>query len=297
VLLEIDVNGIDMSVVIAQMAPADLEDVTAFWTTMDGIGLNESDSMEHLNTFLRRNVGLSLIARSGGRVVGAVLCGHDGRRGYLHHLAVAPSHRRQRIGTALVERCLSNLAILGIQKCNIFLYADNDDGAAFWRKTAWLDRSDLKLMQRPTAGQVHAIIIRRADSSDSPILAELNQRLIRDEGHRNRMSLAELESRMKKWLTGEYAAHLFELNTAVIGYALYRRDSDCIYIRQFFIRSDYRRRGHGRYAFEWLVKNVWTDQRQLRLEVLVENHVGIAFWRSLGFAEYCITMERANSTP
>jgi GNAT superfamily N-acetyltransferase len=145
--------------------------------------------------------------------------------------------------------------------------------------------------------QVHIMIVRQGDPSDSAILALLNQELIRDEGHHNRMSLAELESRMKEWLTSEYAAHLFELNTAVIGCALYRRDTDCIYVRQFFIRSEYRRRGHGRYAFEWLAKHVWTDTRRLRLEVLVQNHVGIAFWRSLGFADYCITMERENSTP
>ncbi len=136
---------------------------------------------------------------------------------------------------------------------------------------------------------------RQANLADSHILTELNQQLIRDEGHRNRMTPTELEARMQGWLVGEYEAHLFELDTTIIGYELYRRDPDCIYIRQFFIRPEYRRQGHGRFAFNWLAQHVWTDQR-LRLEVLVGNHAGIALWRSLGFADYCITMERDDST-
>ncbi len=136
---------------------------------------------------------------------------------------------------------------------------------------------------------------RQAALADSPVLAELNQQLIRDEGHRNRMTLTELEARMQEWLDGEYEAQLFELDATIIGYALYRRDPNCVYIQQFFIRPEYRRQGHGQFALNWLTQRVWTDQR-LRCEVLVENHAGIAFWRSMGFTDYCITMERDDST-
>jgi ribosomal protein S18 acetylase RimI-like enzyme len=146
-----------MSVPIVEMTAADLKDVLAFWTTIEGIGLGESDTVEHLDSFLRRNVGLSLLARSEGRIVAAVLCGHDGRRGYLHHLAVAESHRRQRIGTILVDRCLSILALIAIPKCNIFLFADNDKGAVFWRNTHWCDRGDLRVLQRPTSAAISDI--------------------------------------------------------------------------------------------------------------------------------------------
>ena len=136
---------------------------------------------------------------------------------------------------------------------------------------------------------------RQAALADSTMLAELNQQLIRDEGHRNRMTLTELEARMQEWLDGEYEAQLFELDATIIRYALYRRDPNCVYIRQFFIRPEYRRQRHGQFALNWLTQRVWTDQR-LRCEVLVENHAGIAFWRSVGFADYCITMERDGST-
>jgi putative acetyltransferase len=138
-----------MAVEFFPMTNVDLPEVLELWTTIEGIGLNESDTRECLNEYLQRNPTLSILAREDDCCIGAVLCGHDSRRGYLHHLAVAPTHRRQRIGTMLVERCLSNLAAIGIQKCNIFVYADNDDGTEFWRKTGWQERNDLKLMQHP----------------------------------------------------------------------------------------------------------------------------------------------------
>jgi N-acetylglutamate synthase len=133
---------------IGAMSPADLAEVISFWRTMKGVGLNESDTPECLAIFLERNPGLSLIVRHSQKIVGAVLCGHDGRRGYLHHLAVAPECRNQGLGTKLVERCLGQLGELGILKCNIFVYNDNDPGTIFWRKNGYKDRSDLKIMQR-----------------------------------------------------------------------------------------------------------------------------------------------------
>ena len=118
---------------VSPITPSDLEAVLNFWSQIPGVGLNESDTVDHLTTFLRRNPDLSQIVRDKGRIVGAVLCGHDGRRGYLHHLAVATEWQGCGIGTRLIETCLSGLQQLGIRKCNIFVYADNDDGMAFWR--------------------------------------------------------------------------------------------------------------------------------------------------------------------
>ena len=91
---------------------------------------------------------MSFIARDGGQLVAAVLCGHDGRRGTLHHLAVATSHRNQGLGKALVERCLGRLRDAGIRKCGILLFANNAEGERFWRATSWFERSDLKLFQQ-----------------------------------------------------------------------------------------------------------------------------------------------------
>lgn len=128
----------------------DYDDVIAFWKQQAGVGLNESDERDRIALFLDRNRGLSFVVRDGGRVVGAVLCGHDGRRGYLHHLAVASSHRKQGIGKELVQLCLKRLHEAGIQKCNIFLFDGNSEGEGFWRAVRFQNRPDLKLMQRAT---------------------------------------------------------------------------------------------------------------------------------------------------
>lgn len=101
-------------------------------------------------TFPQEESGAQSCCDSSGRVIGAVLCGHDGRRGYLHHLAVARKWRRQGVGRALVVACLEKLRSEGIPKCNIFLFASNAQGRAFWRRLGWNVRADLRLVQRET---------------------------------------------------------------------------------------------------------------------------------------------------
>src|SRR5713226_567603 len=121
---------------------------------------------------------------------------------------------------------------------------------------------------------------RPATSSDARLLGAMNQQLIRDEGHRNRMSAGELEQRMAGWLQGEYSAVIFEREGEPAGYALFRVESEYVYLRQFFVKPDMRRQGIGRAAIDWLVKNVWNEIGRIRLEVLVENKTGIEFWRA-----------------
>jgi putative acetyltransferase len=139
-----------MALEIRAMVAADYDEALSLWRQSEGIGLSGADSPEAIAAFLARNPGLSLVVRLGGRLVGAVLCGHDGRRGYLHHLAVALAHRGRGLGTKLVEACLAGLAAAGIEKCHIFLRADNRNGEAFWRNIGWTDRTDLKMMSRET---------------------------------------------------------------------------------------------------------------------------------------------------
>jgi len=139
-----------MGVAISAMTACDLEAVLGLWSQMDGVGLNESDTPDQLRAYLDRNPGLSLIARDSTRLIGAVLCGHDGRRGYLNHLAVAPEYRGRGLGRQMVESCLAALRVIGILKCNIFLYADNEPGAQFWNCCGWAARNDLKVLQRQT---------------------------------------------------------------------------------------------------------------------------------------------------
>ena len=123
----------------------------------------------------------------------------------------------------------------------------------------------------------------------------MNQRLIRDEGHRNSMSAAELEDRMRNWLVNEYQASIFSVDGSIAGYALYKHEQNWTYLRQFFILPELQRRGLGRAAMQWLVQNPWRNARRIRLDVLVGNTDGISFWRSVGFQDYCITMEMDTS--
>lgn len=122
---------------IREMTIDDYEEVAALWKTTDGVWFDEDDELEKLDVYLRRNPGLSFVARCKGRVVGTVQCGHDARRGYLHHLAVAPEYRRKGLGATLVERSLARLAELGISQCNIYVLGDNAEALKFWKATGW----------------------------------------------------------------------------------------------------------------------------------------------------------------
>lgn len=289
---------------IQPMTAEDYDEVAALWQATEGVGLDDdTDTREGIASCLARNPGLSFVARQDGRITGAVLCGHDGRRGYLHHLAVAPQCRRKGIGRALVEACLMNLGNIGIRKCNIYLFSDNEDGDHFWRHIDWKERIDLKVLQKRTLRATSATVAprpspgssmryRNATAAVARTLAQMNHQLIRDEGHRSRMSVGELEQRMRSWLEGEYQAVLFEDGQGAAGYALYRREAEWVYVRQFFVRPERRRQGIGRAAWAWLRENPWRDAPRIRLDVLIGNASGLRFWRSLGFEDYCITMER-----
>ncbi len=130
------------------MMMADYDDARALWERTEGIGLSDADSRPNVEVFLLQNPGLSFVARSDAALAGAVLCGNDGRRGYLHHLAVAPEMRRGGIGKRLVELCFEGLSRRGIRKCHIFVKADNEEGKRFWRRVGWTERIDLVVMSR-----------------------------------------------------------------------------------------------------------------------------------------------------
>ncbi|SHN83082.1 GNAT family N-acetyltransferase [Desulfitobacterium chlororespirans] len=128
----------------------DYDAVIELWQNTEGIGLSEADSRENIRRFLARNPYLSSVAEKDGEILGAVLCGHDSRRGYLHHLAVRSDQRLQGIGKRLVNISLQNLKAEGIDKCHIFVFRDNGKGIAFWAQNDWEARLDLTIMSRYT---------------------------------------------------------------------------------------------------------------------------------------------------
>ena len=128
------------------MAIEDYDDVVSLWEAAEGVGLSDADSRESTAAYLAHNPGLSFAAHDEGQLVGAVLCGHDGRRGYVHHLAVRRSHRRRGIGRTLADRCLAALRREGIHKCHLFVFSENREAVAFWRKIGWTQRIELVMM-------------------------------------------------------------------------------------------------------------------------------------------------------
>jgi ribosomal protein S18 acetylase RimI-like enzyme len=129
--------------------PFTIEDhasATELWKHSEGVSLSTADSRENIEYYLQSNAGLSFVAFDGGQLVGAVLCGHDGRRGYLHHLAVHPDHQKRGIGKALTARCLRALAAKSIQRCHLFVYGQNRAAREFWARIGWFERTDLVMM-------------------------------------------------------------------------------------------------------------------------------------------------------
>ncbi|MEL6138420.1 MAG: GNAT family N-acetyltransferase [Cyanobacteria bacterium J06628_6] len=130
---------------IREMILADHEQVVTLLTETSGVTLREADGQERTGAYLARNPGLSFVARSGNELVGMVMCGHDGRRGYLQHLLVKPAYRGQGIAQLLVQYCLDALEAIGILKIHLFVLKENERGAAFWRSQGWQQRADVTM--------------------------------------------------------------------------------------------------------------------------------------------------------
>ncbi len=105
------------------------------------------------------------------------------------------------------------------------------------------------------------------------------------------MGLAELTSRLRGWLIGEYQAVIFEEVDDIVAYALYKEESDRIHLRQFFVQRDKRRSGRGRQCIGLLRSEVWPSNKRVTVDVLCHNKEGTKFWRAVGFSEYCLTLE------
>ncbi len=135
-----------MKIVIEPMSIDHFDEVIALWKRSGNIGLSSADGREKIKAYLARNPGMSFVAKENGVIVGAALCGHDGRRGYLHHLAVAEAHRKKGIGRKLTQGCLESLRNAGIEKCHLFVFHNNMEGKSFWEKIGWTLRTDIQVV-------------------------------------------------------------------------------------------------------------------------------------------------------
>ncbi|MGY2175216.1 MULTISPECIES: GNAT family N-acetyltransferase [Pseudomonas] len=138
------------------MTPADYDAVLALMQNTPGISLRNADSREATERYLARNPGLSFVAEAAGRLIACVMCGHDGRRGYLQHALVLPEYRRQGIAQALTQRCLDALVQLGIHKCHLDVFKTNISAADYWQGQGWKLRTDIDRYSFTRAGNENA---------------------------------------------------------------------------------------------------------------------------------------------
>ena len=124
---------------------ADHEDLIVLWRNCDGISLRDADSRQGMQKYLERNPGLSFIAEVDGRIVASLMAGHDGRRGYIQHLAVDPEQRNQGIAGRLLEHCLQALLDQGIAKSHAHVLNSNQQGRDFWSRRGWVHRDEIEM--------------------------------------------------------------------------------------------------------------------------------------------------------
>lgn len=130
-------------VTIRPMTIADYDAVIDLMHQAPGVSVRDADSREAVNRYLERNPDLSFVACADQRIIGCIMSGHDGRRGYLQHLVVHPDHRRHGLGSELVRHCVDALRNLGIDKSHIDVLKTNPSGAGYWAKRGWVLRTDI----------------------------------------------------------------------------------------------------------------------------------------------------------
>jgi ribosomal protein S18 acetylase RimI-like enzyme len=131
-----------------EMTIEDYDQAYQLWWEIEGIGLSEADSRDNIQKFLQRNQGLCFVCKDGETLAGTVLAGHDGRRGHIYHLAVAPKFRMRGIAKRLMDRCFKQLRKEGITKCHLFVFSDNEPGKNFWIRNGWTKREDITVFSK-----------------------------------------------------------------------------------------------------------------------------------------------------
>lgn len=121
----------------------------ALWQKTPGIGLSKADEEGAVLQYLQQNPQQSFVCFAGDTLAGSILCGNDGRRAYIHHLAVDMAYRRRGIGTRLVQLALEKQQAQGIGKVHLFVLAENTLGQAFWESLQFAQRGDIQIFSKP----------------------------------------------------------------------------------------------------------------------------------------------------
>ncbi len=135
-----------MNTILREITPEDYESLVAFWTKIDGIELDNTETREQFVFFLANNLGMSFLMIKNDEIIGACLASHNGRRGFLNHLAVAPNHRRKGLAATLINTCIQKLQSEGIQKTYVVLLKDNIEGQSFWKHIGWSQHEEYLMM-------------------------------------------------------------------------------------------------------------------------------------------------------
>ncbi len=133
----------ELPAVIRPMTIDDYDEIFAMWQLTSKRALSDADSRENISRYLLRNPDMSQVAVLNGKIIGTVLCGHDGRRGFIHHMAVLPQYRRHGIAGTMARTAVRALENCGIAKTHIFCYTDNDAGQSFWQSLGFVRRDDV----------------------------------------------------------------------------------------------------------------------------------------------------------
>jgi len=128
-----------------EMKTDDHEKCTHLWNQTEGMGFLENDTIESVSFYLERNPGMSFVCYDEEKLVGTILGGHDGRRGYIYHLAVDRNYRGKSIGKTLLNFTLEKLKLTGLKRCIIMLKSDNKANAKFWTDNGYTAREDLNM--------------------------------------------------------------------------------------------------------------------------------------------------------
>jgi ribosomal protein S18 acetylase RimI-like enzyme len=134
------------------MKISDYDKMISLWQEVEGVKLRDADSYDGIQKYLHRNPGLSFIAEDDGNIIGTIMSGHDGKRGYIQHLAVIPNQRKSGTGSELLSLCIQALKKEGILKSHIHVLSNNEPAKNYWSNRGWVKRTDIEVYSYINSG-------------------------------------------------------------------------------------------------------------------------------------------------